>query len=360
LGASKVSIARGGVAFEGDQALLYKANLQLRTAMRVLIPIARFPCKTAQMLYDGVKRVRWERNLTPERTFAIHCVLSGAKPTDDIRNSHFAELKAKDAIADRFREKTGRRPSVDKDHPHLSVHLYIRDGQAEVSLDSSGASLHERGYRQAQTEAPLKETLAAAILELGGWDGKTPLLDPMCGSGTFPIEAALIARKIPPGLAPGRKFSFMNWPDYSPQIWEKALEQARAQILESAPALIFGFDLDPQAIRIASLNAKQAGVGSSIQFLKKRFEDLEPPVSEPGFVVINPPYSERLGEKDSLVSLYQQLGDVLKQRFTGWTALILSGEPELAKKIGLKTAARIKLFNGPIECRLLKFSLHRD
>jgi len=373
LGAKEIEIDHGGVHFEGDTALLYRANLQLRTATRVLLTIKRFSAAHKEMLYDQVRRIRWEEYLTPAMTFSVDCKIAALRETAHLQaplkpaarrekgaaltNSHYVALKIKDSIVDQIRRFKGSRPDVDTKEPDLRIHAYLHGTHCTLSLDASGSSLHERGYRVKDTGAPLKEALAAAIVELTGWDPATPLIDPMCGSGTIAIEAALKAMRIPPGLA-RKSFGFMKWIGFDHALWQDVLSAARAQILSRPPAPIAGFDRDPRAIETAIANAKAAKVGGHVSFAAQPIEALAPAADTPGVVVMNPPYGKRITDDKDLQALYKSIGDTLKHRMKGWTAFIFTGNLEMAKFIGLQTSKRMTLFNGPIECRLLQYKLY--
>lgn len=369
LGASNVEESFGGVYFEGDTEILYRVNLWSRTATRILVPLREFAAKTPEMLYDQVRRIKWENYLDPTRTFAVDCTIAGAKSlgkpgrrepveplTERLNHSRYAALKIKDAIVDQLRFKQGERPNVDVERPDIRVNAYLSGGRCTISLDASGTSLHERGYRLDGARAPLKENLAAAIILMTGWDGKTPLIDPMCGSGTLVIEAALIARDIAPGLFRS-EFGFFTWPDFDEALWTKLTEEARGRVRKDTTTQILGFDNDSEAIAIAIENAKHAGLGRTVHFEKRHLDALQP-IGEKGVVVVNPPYGERLGDVEELKTLYKHLGDLFKQRMKGWTGFVFTGNLELAKSVGLQAARRIVLYNGPIECRLLRYELY--
>lgn len=355
LGAKNVEPAMGGVAFEGDKALGYKANLWLRTALRVLRPVAEFQCNSAHDLYRGAHDVDWKRYLHEMGTLAVS---ANVRDNPAFNHSKFAALKTKDAIVDYFRDKTGTRPSVDLDNPDLPVDLYIAGPMATISIDMSGDSLHRRGYRLARVEAPLRETLAAAIIAFTGWKGETPFIDLMCGSGTLPIEAALLATDHAPGL--GRSFAFERASDFDKALWEKLKAEAQSRIKKSLPGgLIQGFDKDGQAIQTAKENARRAGVLDLIEFRVQDVAQFQAPKPDgPGTIVVNPPYGERLGDEETLAPLYEKIGDTFKQRAQGYTGWVFTGSLKLAKKVGLRSARRITLWNGPIECRLLEFELY--
>jgi putative N6-adenine-specific DNA methylase len=352
LGVPGVLLEKGGVRFRGDMATCYRANLWLRTAQRVLMPVAGFACESPQQLYDGVREVQWQLYLNPDITLAVSCNLRDSK----ITHSGFAALKAKDAIVDSIRDSFGRRPDVDTQAPGLMVNLHLVRNYCTVSLDTSGVSLDKRGYRLDKKEAPLRETLAAAMIELSGWDGGVPLVDPMCGSGTIPVEAALKASRRAPGLT-RRGFGFQRWLSFDPVLWSTVLKEAQEQALDSLPIPILGSDSSVGALEMARKNADRAEVGALVSFSRAGIDECIAP-SPPGILMCNPPYGVRLGDEESLKYLYKKLGDTLKKSFQGYTAYVLTGNPQLASCIGLRPSRRIVLFNGPIECRLLKYDIY--
>lgn len=341
----------GGVRFRGALADCYRANLWLRTANRVLLFLAEFPCTTPQELYDGVRSIRWNDFLGPDMTLAVDCTVRDSA----ITHSGFAALKTKDAIVDTIRDRHGRRPNVDTANPDLRINIRLFRNRCTVSLDSSGVPLDRRGYRLARREAPLRENLAAALVLLTGWDASVPLIDPMCGSGTIPIEAAMIAARRAPGIG-NRTFGFSRWPSFDSRLWTTVVEEAKAQALAALPSPVIGSDVSAAALATALQNARNAGVDRLVMWQKGDMLETEPPA--PGIILFNPPYGQRLGEVEELKQVYRQIGDFLKRRCTGCTAYILVGNLELAKFIGLKAARRIVLYNGPIECRLLKYDLY--
>ena len=359
LNAQKIQSTPGGVHFEGGLETLYRANLWLRTANRVLMPIAEFACPTPQALYANVRQIRWNEWMTPQQTLAVDCNCRDSQ----ITHSHYAALKIKDAIVDQFRDETGTRPNVAPRHPDLQINAHIVKDHCVLSLDTSGARLHVRGYRSQATEAPLRETLAAAIVDLVGWDSEGTFIDPMCGSGTIVIEAALKAMNYAPGLlrcgnvASGKpEFGFQRWPGFDHKLWGRLVDEAKSQIHAELPGRILGYDISQEAIEIASHNAEIAGLDKHIRFARGDALNLNPPGNR-GVIVCNLPYGERLGQLEELKSLYKHFGDVLKQRCVGYTAYLFTGNLKLAKSIGLRTAKRFTLYNGPIECRLLKYEL---
>lgn len=351
LGITGTQVGRGGVAFATDRAGMYQANLWLRTASRVLLQLAVFPCTTPVELYGGVHGIDWTKLITPEMTLAVDCSLRDSALT----HSGFVALKTKDAIVDRIRETCGSRPNVDTASPDVRINVHLHKNVCTVSLDSSGDPLDRRGYRLERNEAPLRETLAAAVVALTGWDGSMPLADPMCGSGTIPIEAALVAGRVAPGLQ--RAFGFQRWLDYDAGLWERLLKEADSGIRKLPVGLITGYDQDSRALKLASRNAAKAGFEGQLHFFHAALDTFQPE-GDTGVVIINPPYGKRLGDEDELKELYCQIGDIMKKRCRGWTGYILTGNLELAKYIGLKASRRFVLFNGAIECRLLKYELY--
>ena len=352
MGISVAAVESGGVRFTGDIATCWRANLWLRTANRVLLPLAVFPCRSPQDLYDGARTIPWNRYLTPAMTLAVDCSLRDSALT----HSGFVALKTKDAIVDEIRDHCGSRPDVDTRDPDLRVNVHLVKNSCTISLDTSGVPLDRRGYRLQRTEAPLRETLAAALVELSEWDGKIALADPMCGSGTIPVEAALKAARRAPGLLRNH-FGFQRWPDFDPGQWALLVNEARDLALPFIAAPILGCDRAAPALAIARQNAAHAGVADLVTLIQRELRDFSPPPA-PGILLFNPPYGQRLGDEKALKPLYKLVGDIMKQRCTGYTAFLLTGSSELAKCVGLKASRRFVLFNGPIECRLLKYELY--
>jgi putative N6-adenine-specific DNA methylase len=365
LGLHRVRGDRGGVGFEGPLESGMRACLHARTAMRILLELGRFPAPSADALYDGVRALAWEEWLTARTTLAVEASVSSSA----ITHSGYAALKVKDAVVDRLRDKLGARPDVDPKDPDFPVVLHLSRGAATVSLDLAGEPLHRRGHRAATTVAPLKETLAAAILALGGADPELPLVDPMAGSGTLAIEQALRARRIAPGLA--RAFAFQRWPAYrgGPQSsWDRMKAEARAEILPRAPAPIVARDLHPKAIAALRLNVAAAGVAEDVTIEQGDARELEPRFAA-GTLVTNPPYGERLGggaearsEADArtqdrkLAGFYRGIAEMLL-RHSGWTAVVLSGNPALPRAIRLKPEIDHRLWNGPLEVHLMRWRI---
>jgi 23S rRNA (guanine2445-N2)-methyltransferase / 23S rRNA (guanine2069-N7)-methyltransferase len=358
-GATGVEAAVAGVKFDGPLEVAYRACLWSRTASRILLPLATFPAATPAELYEGARRVRWREHLAPTGTLAVECTATRAS----ITHTHYAALKVKDAVVDQLRDLTGTRPSVDLAAPDLRIDLHLAGDEAVLSLDLSGGGLHRRGYRLEAGAAPLRENLAAAILLLARWpeiamDGGA-FCDPMCGSGTFVIEAALAAADVAPGLLRGDTGP-IRWRQHDRAAWARVFEEARGRDHRERGGLspIVGSDVDPEMVRVAVANAGRAGVAKLVRIERRELSACEPPAGgAAGLVVTNPPYGQRLAGGEPLRQLYRRLGDSLKQRFGGFTAWILCGDPELGKQVGLKPARRHVVYNGPIECRLLEIPI---
>jgi putative N6-adenine-specific DNA methylase len=349
LGARAVQPGRGGVGFDGDRTLLYRANLWLRTAIRVLQPVLEATVHSPDELYDAVQSVDWSSYLTPEHTLAVDANVRDSA----ITHSQYAARRVKDAICDQFRQRTGRRPNVDPDEPLVPLNLHIHRNVAVLSLDSSGQSLHKRGYRPVLTKAPLNEALAAGLLLLSGWQGTTAFLDPMCGSGTLPIEAAWIAGRRAPGLT-RKRFAFQSWLDFDIAAWTELRDEARRQMATHLPVRIVGMDARRDVVDSAQKNARAAGVGHWLQFSTADIAHFQPPDELQGTVLVNPPYGERLGRSSDLHPLYRQLGAMF-QRLPHWRCWVFTGNIALTRSIRLPVVERYDLFNGPIHCQLLRF-----
>lgn len=348
LHADDVEPGRGGVRFHGDLALLYRANLWLRTAVRVLWPILEVPVRSTDDLYAAVQSIDWSRYLTLDHTLAVDCNVRDSA----ITHSMYAALRVKDAICDQFLAKCGKRPSVDTETPMVGLNLHIFRDEATLSLESSGESLHKRGYRPILTRAPLNEALAAGLLLLTGWRGEVPLVDPMCGSGTLCIEGAWIALKRPPGLT-RRRFGFMGWMNYDVGLWTALRDEARRQVARKLPHPIHGYDIRRDAIHFSQENSRAAGIGNLLQFELRDLSAFQPPAGPPGILICNPPYGERIGEEKDLIGLYRNLGKIFHERCAGWKLFVFTGNAMLARQIGLKHTRLFDLFNGKIPCRLL-------
>lgn len=350
IGIRELTVTHGAVGFRGSFEDLCTASLEVRTGMRIVLRLTSGPVSGRDDLYRLAASVAWEERVAPGQTIAVEAVGRSAA----FANRAFAALVVKDAVVDRLRRCTGVRPDVDRRTPDVGIHLHLSGDAASLGLDASGEPLSHRGYRLGGGPAPLAESLAAGILRLAGYDGERPLADPMCGSGTLAVEAALIATRTAPGL--GRRFAFERWPGVDPAPLRRARERA-IEARRTAPAPILASDADPRAVDAARRHARAAGVGEAVRVERRDVRDLDLP---PGWLVVaNPPYGRRLGEVESLREVYAAIGDALKRGATGCTAWLLVGEPELARSIGLRTSRRVVLFNGPIECRLLRFDLYQ-
>ena len=359
LGATAVHSHRGGVTFQGTLTVAYRACLWSRTASRILMPLTSFPAPSPEALYAGILAIPWEEHLSVDGSLAVDLNTTGSQ----IHHSRFGAQKIKDAIVDRFRQRCGRRPSVDRHTPDVRINGYLLDDRITISVDLSGDSLHRRGYRVETVPAPLKENLAAALLIKAGWPeiamARGCLVDPLCGSGTLVIEAALMAARIAPGL--GRDYwGFLGWLQHQPELWRHLMAEAkehRRQGLNNLPPMA-GSDRDPRAVRAAITNASRAGLEKHIHFQQRMLDRVEPPRrGESGLVVANPPYGERLGEVRELGPLYGQLGHVLKSRFTGWQAAVFTANPDLGKSMGLRAQRTNVFYNGALPCKLLRFQV---
>jgi putative N6-adenine-specific DNA methylase len=352
LEAEAVEPGRGGVQFRGDKAILYRANLWLRTPIRILMPVLEARVTSPEELYEAVRSIDWSDYLTPDHTLAVDCNVRDSRLT----HSYYAALKTKDAVCDQFVERFGRRPNVDTQEPMVGLNLHVYRDQAVLSLDSSGESLHKRGYRPVLTRAPLNEALAAGLVLHTGWKGEAPFLDPMCGSGTLPIEAAWLALTRPPGLT-RRRFGFQGWPDYDVRLWTRLRDEAREQVGKRLAFPVTGSDARRDAVAFAEGNARAAGIGHLVPFVVRDLRDVRPPDGPPGVLMCNPPYGERLGEEKELRGLYRTLGEVLHDHFPGWHAFVFSGNGALARQIGLPVTTRWPLFNGKIRCELIRYDI---
>jgi putative N6-adenine-specific DNA methylase len=350
LGAAEITAADGGVAFRGPIALAYHVNLESRLASRVLWQVGHGAYKDEQDIYDLALGLDWPRWFRADRTLRVDV----AATRSPLASLEFATLRVKDAVCDRHRAAGGIRPSISKDHPDVRVHAYLTAGEATFYLDTSGDPLFKRGYRRQTAEAPLRENLAAGLLRLAQWQPGTPLLDPMCGSGTIAIEAALIASDIAPGLK--RTFGFQKLSWYDGPAWQKIKQAAQRRARPIAAATIWARDVDDIAIHQCHVNIAAAGAAGSIVVEQIDALSGEAPAHE-GVVVTNPPYGVRLAGSLALAEMYPRLGDALKKSFAGWTAYLLSGDTRLPKLIGLKASRRTPLFNGALECRLYEYRL---
>lgn len=349
LGAESISLERRAVSFWGDQELLYKANFSLRTALKILKPVAEFDVSKREQLYNLSKKVNWTDYLALGKTFSIDSTVQ----SEIFVNSMYASLKVKDAIADFFRGAVGKRPSVNTSNPDIRINVHLMGNHCVLSLDSSGESLHKRGYRVLQGDAPLNEVLAAGMILLSGWHGEKNFFDPMCGSGTLLIEAAMIAKGIPPGIY-RKSFGFEKWPDFGKNLFA---EIYNAEYETEFNGKIIGSDISSKNIAIANANIKNAGFSKIIEVRKNDIRTLEPPFDN-GIIITNPPYGERI-KPQSIIDLYSSIGSTLKNKFTGYKAWIISGSLEGLKSIGLKPLKKIELFNGPLICSYRCYDLFK-
>ncbi|RJP78362.1 MAG: class I SAM-dependent RNA methyltransferase [Desulfobacteraceae bacterium] len=351
LGAGNITAGFRGIHFQADQAALYRIHYATRVISRIVAPLISFECKDSDRLYQEGKTVRWEDFFTPETTFAVSANVSDSH----ITHSKYAALRLKDAIVDYFREKTGTRPNVDTLNPDLQLNLHIRHNLADIGLDTSGGPLHKRGYREEAVTAPMQETIAAAIIRHTQWDGTTPLIDPMCGSGTLLCEALMKYSHIPPGFL-RRKFGFESLPDFNRSLWLQTKKQEDDRIRPLPRGLIYGSDISGHAVRASKINLMGLPHGNQVVVEKIDFREI--PVMENRMIVTNPPYGIRMGKNMNLDDLYKSLGDFLKQRCKGSTAYIYFGDREFIKKIGLKASWKKPIKTGGLDGRLVKFEMY--
>ena len=328
--------------------MLYRANFHLRTAIRILKPIAHFRARSADDVYEGVRAIDWSQLIARGKTFAVDSVVY----SEEFRNSRFVTYKVKDAIVDQLRECTGERPNISVSNPDLRLNIHIAEDRATLSLDSSGESLHRRGYRQESVEAPLNEVLAAAIVLMTGWRGESDFIDPMCGSGTLPIEAALIARNIAPGVF-RKEYAFEKWADFDRDLFDAIYNDDSAE--RPFDHHIYGYDTDMKAVNTASFNVRAAGLSKDITIEQRDFKDFTNP-GKPSIIVTNPPYGERI-TTPNLLGTYRMIGERLKHEFAGNEAWVLSYREECFDQIGLKPSVKVPLYNGSLECELRKYTL---
>ncbi len=349
LGGESVLAERRAVSFVGDQEMMYKANFHLRTAIKILKPIAEFEVTNRDELYDHAKEIPWTNYLALGKSFAIDATVQ----SEMFVNSMFASLRVKDAIADQFREATGKRPSVNSDDPDIRINVHLMNNHCTLSLDSSGDSLHKRGYRIGQGEAPINEVLAAGMILLTGWHGEKDFFDPMCGSGTLLIEAAMIAKGIPPGMY-RKSFGFEQWPDFNEKLFAEIYNGEYEKEFEGK---IYGSDISPMDIALAKANIKSASLSKVIELQVQDFINSEPPFAN-GIIITNPPYGERM-KPQSITELYSSVGNTLKNKYAGFEAWIITSSEDGLKSIGLKPAKKIDLFNGALACSFRCFELFR-
>ncbi len=349
LGAGDVEILKRAVSFSGDKTMLYAANIYLRTAIKILKPITSFIANNEHELYDKVMAIDWSEIMDVDDTFAIDNTIFSSVFT----HSNYPALKMKDAIVDQFRNKFDKRPSIEKINPTYRFNLRVKENEVSISLDSSGESLHKRGYRTEQHAAPMSEVQAAGLILLSGWNYNIPLYDPMCGSGTILIEAALIANNIAPGLI-RKQFGFQLWKDYDVTLFRQLMVQAASEV-KNNKLMIRGSDISQRNLDMAQIHINNVVPDAGIQLFQASFEDTEAP-NHKGMLIMNPPYGERM-QQDRIIEFYQMIGNTLKRKYAGCIAWVFSGNLDAAKFIGLKPSEKIKLKNGPIDCVFLKFEI---
>lgn len=350
MGAQDIQIGTRAVSFAGDKGFMYKANLSLRTALKILKPIYQFRAFNEQALYKGIREINWSQYLNTNQTFVVDVTLH----SENFKHSQFVALKTKDAIVDQFREQGGARPSIDKDHPDLRINVHIDREQVSVALDTSGASLHHRGYRRVTNIAPINEVLAAGMLLLAGWKGESDFMDPMCGSGTLLVEAAMIACNIPANIN-RKEFAFEKWSDWDNDLFDTIIDSLMKKTREFHYT-IKGFDKAPSAVAKARENVQNANLDDYVRIEQANFFETEKETQGLLHMVFNPPYGERL--EIQLERFYRELGDTLKQSYPGTDAWFITANLEGLKHVGLKPSRKIKLFNGSLESRLVKYELY--
>lgn len=350
LGAQQVALGTRVVSFVGDKGFMYKANLALRTAIKILKPIKTFKAYNDKSLYDGMMKIDWSEYMNEHQTFVFETTLH----SEHFNHSQFVALKSKDAVVDQFRDKTGKRPNIDKDFPDVRFHIHIDRDVCTVSLDTSGESLHRRGYKSATNIAPINEVLAAGMLLLSGWDGQSHFLDPMCGSGTILAEAAMIACNIPANIN-RKEFAFEKWSDWDSELFDKVLESLLKKTREFHYT-ITGYDKAPSAVAKAKDNIKNANLDEYVTVKQANFFETEKTTEGPLHMVFNPPYGERLDI--DLERFYREIGDTLKQSYPNTNAWFITANLEALKFVGLKPSRKIKLFNGKLEARFVKYEMY--
>jgi len=353
LGAKSVKASRRHISFEADMACLYRIHLRARLSFRFLREIVKFPCHGPNELYDGVQRlIDWENWLQPRQSFRVDVTGFG----EGLSHTHFTALQVKNAIVDLQRERWGLRSSIDLNNPDMCFHLHLSNYQAVLSVDGSNSSLHKRGYRPAVGIAPIKETLAAGLMRMTEWDGTNNLVDPLCGSGTFLIEAVSMLLGIASGM--DRQFLFKNWPDFDISFWNKELKMAKKiKPLNKKLPKIIGCEVDEMIAHSASENVRKAGLKDYIEIINCPFQELQLPPGL-GLLVCNPPYGKRIGDENQLPNLYKQLGEYCKKQASGWDLWLLNGNPKLSKYIGMKANRRFQVNNGSIDCRWLNYKIN--
>ncbi|MBF0259187.1 MAG: class I SAM-dependent RNA methyltransferase [Desulfamplus sp.] len=351
LGARDIEPAHSGIYFSAEKSVFYRINYMSRLISRVLAPLESFPCSDSDILYKNAKKIKWELLISRKTTFSIVSNVSDSV----IDHSQFAALRLKDAIADYFKERTGKRPNVDTIKPDIIINLHIRNDIADISVDASGGALHKRGYREESVTAPMQETVAAAIIRFSQWDGSVPLYDPMCGSGTLLCEALMRQCNIPAAIF-REKFGFQMLPDYNPELWDQVKKDADASIIEIAPGIISGSDISKDSVSAAKTNLMGLHFGSNVTVKQMDFNDIQS--IENSVIVANPPYGIRIGKDQDLNVFHKNLGDFLKQKCQGSTAFIYFGEPEYIKHMGLRASWKKPIKAGGLDGRLVKYEMY--
>lgn len=348
MGANNVQIGRRMVSFTGDKETMYRANFQLHTAIRILKPIAKFKARSADDVYEEIQKIDWSKHIEEGKTFSVDSVVY----SEEFRNSRFVTYKVKDAIVDQFRQRTGKRPNISVSNPDIRLNIHIAEYDCTLSLDSSGESLHRRGYRQESVEAPLNEVLAAGMILMTGWQGETDFIDPMCGSGTLVVEAALIARNISPGVF-RKNYAFEKWPDFDQELFDHIYNDDSNE--REFNHHIYGYDIDMKAVNTARLNVRASGLTKDITIEQADFKDFKKPENK-SILVTNPPYGERISTPN-LLGTYKMIGERLKHQFMGNEAWVLSYREECFDQIGLKPSIKIPVYNGSLECEFRKYAI---
>jgi putative N6-adenine-specific DNA methylase len=351
IGATDINVLNRAVSFNGGLEIMYRSNMYLRTAIKVLMPIYSFDAANETELYEKVKANDWLQYLSPDQTFAIDATVF----SDTFTHSKYIALKTKDGIVDQIRDKMGRRPSVEINNPDVKFNVHVFKNEVSISLDTSGDLLNRRGYRNVGHLAPLNEVLAAGMLKVAEWEPNIPLHDPMCGTGTILIEAALMAKNIAPGLLRSY-FGFMSWSEFDRALWNELKEEAKSRVLPTTNATMYGADIDIRAVRAAEESVSFLKLDEIVKIERKSFEN-QIPSSFSGMMITNPPYGERM-EKTDINAFYKMIGDQLKQNFAGYKAWLLSSNKEALKNVGLRPSKKHTLFNGPLECKFHRYDLY--
>ena len=350
LGAQNIKTLRRAVKFKGDLGFMYKANLSLRTAVRIIKPIKNFKVRNEDQLYRELRNIDWEQYMTIDDKFAVDSFVN----SPHFKHSLYVALKTKDAIVDQFRDKCGMRPDVDLDHPNLRINVHITDETCTLSIDSSGKSLHKRGYRLETNEAPISEALAAGLILLSGWDKKSHFVDGMCGSGTFLVEAAMIGANIPANIN-REHFAFQDWPDYDEVLW-KLIRSSQLKRAQDCYGRVIGYDLNPDTVASAKLNIANSGLEDYIEIHCENFFETKKPEG-PTHLVFNPPYGVRI--QGDIPEIYKSIGDTLKKNYSGAEAWFLTSHMDGLKHVGLRASRKIEIYQAKLECRFVKYEMYQ-